>query len=105
MPYELNNPLAGRIQSVINDQELPEVLVALLTVTVNALHQTEGREFREKLEAAYIKALKYVSAVEEQLQASTSLFEDAGDCEKLHLGEMYRKVMNRLFGGHHEPDL
>lgn len=100
MAYELNNALAGKIHRVIDGEELAEVVVALLTVTVNVIHQTEGREFRERLEAAYIKALTYVSAVEEQLQASTSLFEDAGDCEKPHLEEVYRKIMNRLFRGH-----
>lgn len=99
MPYELYNPLAGAINRVLQDQELPEAINALLTATVSVLHQTEGREFREKLEAAYIKALVYASAVEERLQASTALFDDASEDEKSHLEELFRKTMARLFVG------
>jgi transcriptional regulator with XRE-family HTH domain len=105
MPYEYDNPLANTIHGVLGEHELPEMIAALLKVTVDVIHHTEGREFREKLEAAYIKALTYVSAVEEQAQASTHLFEDADETEKEHLEELFGRIMYRLFigGDNREP--
>ena len=86
MPYEYNNPLAEALHGVLGGHDLPDMLAALLKVTIDVIHHTEGREFREKIETSYIKALTYVSAVEEQAQASARLFEDACAEEKDHLG-------------------
>jgi DNA-binding XRE family transcriptional regulator len=72
---------------------------ALLSFTVDIIYHTEGREFREKLKPAYIKALTYVSAVEEQAQASTWLFEDADETKKPHLEGLFGKIVHRLFVG------
>jgi hypothetical protein len=74
-------------------------MATLLTVTVDMIHHTEGREFREKLEAAYIKALQYVSAVEEQAQASTRLIADAIDEEQDHQEALFGQIAHRLFVG------
>src|SRR4051812_25828788 len=45
-----------------------EILVVLLRVTVNAIHVNEDKELRERIEREYIKALGFLSAVEEQKQ-------------------------------------
>jgi hypothetical protein len=45
-----------------------EILSVLLEVTRNAIHVIEDKELRERVERAYIKALGFLSAVEEQLQ-------------------------------------
>jgi hypothetical protein len=68
MPYEHDNELVEAIHEACSGYELPDILAALVTVTVDNIHLTEHATFRAKLEAAYIKALAYVSAVEEQFQ-------------------------------------
>jgi hypothetical protein len=45
-----------------------DALCILLTVTVNAIHVIEDKDERQRIEDAYIKALRFLSAVEEQFQ-------------------------------------
>ena len=80
-------------------------LLPLVTVTVDNIHLTEHAGFREKLEAAYIKALAHASAVEEQfhgpeIDPPESAEEAEHDRSRNALfDELLNKIMYRLFVG------
>ncbi len=54
------------IENLIGEYSHTDVLCILLTVTVNAIHVIEDKGERKRIEEAYIEALHFLSAVEEQ---------------------------------------
>jgi hypothetical protein len=62
------------VENLIGGYSREFILCVLLTVTVNAIHVVEDRAMRRRIEQEYIKALQFLSAVEEQFQP-----EDATD--------------------------
>lgn len=65
----------------------------LLTVTINAIHVIEDKDLRKKVEPEYIKALRFLSAVEEQYQVPC--LDDPPDQAEAFVGAMMRHVAFR----------
>jgi hypothetical protein len=58
------------IERLLTNQQLSreDILCVLLKVTVNAIHVIEDKRLREMAEREYVKALGFVSALEERKQ-------------------------------------
>jgi len=60
--------LVLEVEELIGGYRREDILRILLTVTVNAIHAVEEKGERKRIEEEYIKALRFLSAVEEQFQ-------------------------------------
>lgn len=69
----------------------------LLTVTVNAIHVEEYRAQRKRIEQEYIKALQFLSAVEEQFQPEDPT--DPPDYVDECSANMMRHIFRAIRGG------
>jgi DNA-binding XRE family transcriptional regulator len=103
MPYEHDNEHVDAIHQACGDRELPDVLAALVTVVVDAIHHIEHDTVRAEIEAAFIKCLQYVSAVENQFHGESVIDTDR-EFDALH-AELLRRVRYRLFVGDENPSL
>jgi len=56
------------VENMIGGYSREFILYVLLTVTVNAIHVIDDRAIRRRTEQEYIKALQFLSAIEEQYQ-------------------------------------
>jgi hypothetical protein len=90
------------VENLIGGHSREDVLCILLTVTVNAIHVVEITEERRDIEDQYIKALRFLSAVEEQFQPI-----DEGsppDWVKECTGKMMRHVFRAIGAGYQIPE-
>ena len=54
------------VENLISGYNQEDILCILMTTTVNAIHFIEDKIERRGIEEAYVKALRFLSAVEEQ---------------------------------------
>src|SRR4051794_34068165 len=105
MPYEHNNELVDAIHQACDGYELPDVLAALVTVVVDHIHHIEHETVRAEMEAAFIKSLQYVSAVEDQFHGEPWNSRENSDDFDASYAKLLRKVTYRLFVGVENPAL
>lgn len=85
--------LVEDIERILSACTREESLCVLLTVTINAIHVIEDDALRPKVEVGYMKALRFLSAVEEQYQ--TPCQDDPLDEAKTFISAMMRHVAFR----------
>jgi hypothetical protein len=86
--------LVEEVERMIGDSSREDILCVLMTVTVNAIHVIEDKVERKQIEEAYIKALRFLSAVEEQFQPED--IEQPPDWAERCVGEMMRHVFRAI---------
>jgi hypothetical protein len=89
------------MQGMLGDYDQKDVYCAVLTVTVNMFHAIDDKALRERFERDYIKALGFLSAVEEQFQPITVAPSDPSD--EL-VGTMIRHIFRSIELGLAIPD-
>jgi len=60
-----------QMQAMLGEYDKNDVCCAVLTFTVNMIHAIEDKALRVRFEREYIKALGFLSAVEEQFRPTT----------------------------------
>jgi hypothetical protein len=84
------------VEELISGYTEEDVLCILMTATVNAIHVNEDGNERRRLEHEYIKALRFLSAVEEQFHAE--IVGEIPDRIDVYVSTMMRHVF-RAIGG------
>jgi hypothetical protein len=82
--------LVVQMQSMLREYDRKDVYCALLTCTVNMIHAIEDKALRARFEREYIKALRFLSAAEEQFRATTDTPSNRGD-------ELVGTMMRHIF--------
>jgi hypothetical protein len=68
MTEEDYREIVEQVEDLIGGYKREDILCVLLTATVNAIHVIEDKTVRARIEREYLKALTFLSAVEEQFQ-------------------------------------
>jgi hypothetical protein len=87
--------LVAQIEHICGNPR-PDLYCALLTVTVNLLQVVEDDEQRKRTQEAYINALKFLCAVEEQFQPEDK--SRSRDPVNQLTAEMMRHVFDHIGG-------
>jgi len=82
--------LVEQLEDMFHGCSREDILCILMTVTVNAIHVIEDRPLRKQIEEEYIKALRFLSAVEEQFQPED--INEPPDWAEQCVGKMMRHV-------------
>lgn len=82
------------VEDLIGGYSREFILCVLLTVTVNAIHVVEDRTMRRRIEQEYMKALQFLSAVEEQFQPEDAT--DPPDWADQCVAKMVRHVFSAI---------
>jgi hypothetical protein len=90
------------VEDLIAGYSREDILCVLLTVTINAIHVIEEKAERKRIEEEYIKALRFLSAVEEQFQTETP--DDPPDWVEQCTAKMMRHVFRAIGLGVEIPE-
>jgi hypothetical protein len=94
--------LVLKVEELIGGYSREDILCILLTASVNAIHVYEEKGERKRIEEGYIKALRFLSAVEEQFQAETP--DDPPDWVEQCTAKMMRHVFRAIGRGTEIPE-
>jgi hypothetical protein len=90
------------LEQMLGESSREDILCVLMTVTVNAIHVIENKVERKQVEEEYIKALRFLSAVEEQFQSED--IEQRPDWAERCVGKMMRHVFRAIGSGIEIPE-
>jgi hypothetical protein len=94
--------LVIQMESVLRKYDQKDVYCAVLTFTVNMIYAIEDKVLRVRFEREYIKALGFLSAVEEQFRPTTVA--DPSDRSNELAGAMLRHIFRSIELGLSIPD-